>query len=216
MKHVSMGEHETRAIGAPAGWDTEKDGVCGVLSVHDRANEHGKPEMVSAWELEEGDLAKLQAGAPIYLSVLGQVHPVVCVYVGEPPAHAETPAGATTGTNVSDEDMVGHLRQGLIAGADVERAASWAEDLVNQVTVQLNEASEPDHPRAVNAATSILARALTVNGLIKLTRDWWAEIAPQMPRPLLERVLRTFLDELPPGLTDGSIYVQEEEEAPHG
>lgn len=84
MRPASFGEHETRAIGAPANWDPEKDGACGVLSVHDRTDERGHPEMVSRWELEPGDLEKLQQGAPVYLSILGQVHPVVCVYVGDP------------------------------------------------------------------------------------------------------------------------------------
>jgi hypothetical protein len=106
MRAVSFGEHETRAIGAPANWDAEKDGPCGTLSVHDRVDERGHPEMVSVWELEEGDLEKLQAGAPVYLSILGQVHPVVCVYVGDPPQPAEQvqgehqPADAAAGTNI--------------------------------------------------------------------------------------------------------------------
>jgi hypothetical protein len=110
MKSASFGEHETRAIGAPAGWVPERDGHCGVLSVHDRLNERGHPEMVSLWELEEGDLEKLQAGAPIYLSVLGQTHPVVCVYVGDPPQPAETqqgeqqPADAAAGTTSCDKE----------------------------------------------------------------------------------------------------------------
>jgi hypothetical protein len=106
MRAVSFGEHETRAIGAPAGWDQERDGTCGVLSVHDRKNEHGHDEMVSMWELEDDDLEKLAAGAPIYLSILGQVHPVVCVYVGDPPQPAQEqqgeqqPADAAAGTNI--------------------------------------------------------------------------------------------------------------------
>jgi hypothetical protein len=113
MKAVSQGEHETRAIGAPAGWDPEKDGQCGVLSVHDYVNDHGKPGMISRWELEEGDLDKLAAGAPIYLSILGQAHPVVCVYVGEPPQPAESeqgehqPADAAAGTTQNDGGEIG-------------------------------------------------------------------------------------------------------------
>jgi hypothetical protein len=106
MRFASQGEHETRAIGAPHGWDPAKDGECGVLSVHDTVDNRGHPQMISRWELEEGDLEKLQAGAPVYLSILGQVHPVVCVYVGEPPQPAESERGehqltdAAAGTNI--------------------------------------------------------------------------------------------------------------------
>jgi hypothetical protein len=77
------------------------------LSVHDTVDDRGHPQMISRWELEEGDLEKLQAGAPIYLSILGQVHPVVCVYVGDPPQPAEDPQGeqqpadAAAGTIIS-------------------------------------------------------------------------------------------------------------------
>lgn len=88
MKPTSFGEHETRLIGAPANWDPEKDGPCGALSVHDRPDGRGHNEMVSAWVLEEGDLEKLQAGAPIYLSILGNIHPVVSVFVGDAPVVA--------------------------------------------------------------------------------------------------------------------------------
>ena len=56
---------------APSGYI--RDGIAN----NDYMNEHGKPGMISRWELEPGDLEKLEAGAPIYLSILGQVHPVV-------------------------------------------------------------------------------------------------------------------------------------------
>ncbi|HXH52560.1 MAG TPA: hypothetical protein VNH53_03900 [Sphingomicrobium sp.] len=91
MRAASFGEYESRLIGAPANWNSERDGPCGALSVHDRIDDRGHPEMVSRWELEPGDLDKLKAGAPIYLSILGEVHPVVCVFVGEPePERAAT------------------------------------------------------------------------------------------------------------------------------
>jgi hypothetical protein len=102
MRFTSWGKHETRLIGAPAGWNPQRDGPCGALSVHDYVNAHGKPTMLSKWELEPGDLEKLQAGAPIYLSILGQVHPVVCVFVGDP---APQPSSdAATGTTSSEEE----------------------------------------------------------------------------------------------------------------
>ena len=84
MKAVPI-ENETRSIGKPYNWNPEVHGPCGFLSVHDYVDSRGMHVMLSKWELEEGDLEKLQAGAPIYLAVHGQVHPVVCVYPGNPP-----------------------------------------------------------------------------------------------------------------------------------
>jgi hypothetical protein len=86
MKPASHGEHETRLIGAPANWNPETDGPCGALSICDLPDDRGHNCMISRWELEDGDLEKLQGGAPIFLSILGQVHPVVCVYLGDPPS----------------------------------------------------------------------------------------------------------------------------------
>lgn len=43
MRPVSLGEHETRRIGAPAGWDYAKDGAVGALSVCDM-DQHARQE----------------------------------------------------------------------------------------------------------------------------------------------------------------------------
>jgi hypothetical protein len=48
---------------------------------------HGHNLMVSRWELEPGDLDALKSGAPVFLSIMGIVHPVVCVYVGGPASY---------------------------------------------------------------------------------------------------------------------------------
>jgi hypothetical protein len=85
MRAVSHGEHETRLIGAPADWDQVTDGPCQALSVFDwRDPDTGHNHMISKWELDPEDLEKVTKGAPLFLSIVGQVHPVVCVYVGEP------------------------------------------------------------------------------------------------------------------------------------
>jgi hypothetical protein len=102
MRPVSQGERENRLIGAPANWDPVTDGPCGALSVYDwRDPDTGHNWMISRWELEEGDLEKLQSGAPIFLSIIGQFHPVVCVSIGDT-APAE-PVGAATGTTCNKE-----------------------------------------------------------------------------------------------------------------
>jgi len=76
-------EGTTRVFGKPADWDDEK-GVCGGLPVRDEMTEVG-PSMTSAWFPTVEEIAAIAAGAPVYLEVLGTVHPPVMVTVGEPP-----------------------------------------------------------------------------------------------------------------------------------
>ena len=71
----------TRVLGAPEGWDPEKDGDCGGLAIADVDG-----VMISAWMPLPDELEKLAAGAPIYLQVVGTGHPPVMLFVGEPPA----------------------------------------------------------------------------------------------------------------------------------
>jgi hypothetical protein len=73
----------TRSMKAPADWD-EASGTCETLDIHDADDGHGNPIMISAWQLEEGELEKLAAGAPLYLRIYGRGHPVVALYTGEP------------------------------------------------------------------------------------------------------------------------------------
>ena len=45
----------------------------------------GVPQMVSSWQPTPAEVAAIVAGAPIYLTVLGQGHPPVMLSVGTPP-----------------------------------------------------------------------------------------------------------------------------------
>jgi hypothetical protein len=115
MRAVSHGEHETRLIGAPANWDQVTDGPCAALSVYDwKDPDTGHNHMISRWELEPGDIEKLQSGAPLFLSIVGQVHPVVCVYVGEPPQPADDQQARAAAVERHDGDH--QLRQGGLNG----------------------------------------------------------------------------------------------------
>ena len=49
-------------------------------------NGEGMPVMITAWEPTPDEIAKIVAGAPIHLIVLGMVHPPVMMQVGESPA----------------------------------------------------------------------------------------------------------------------------------
>ena len=76
----------TRYLGAPAGWQPEDDGPCGHLAIADITNDHGHNTMVSMWEPTPAELALLNAGAKVSLSIIGTAHPPVWVWVQPPEA----------------------------------------------------------------------------------------------------------------------------------
>ena len=49
----------------------------------------GSPAMITAWEPTPAELARLNAGAPVLLRVLGVGHPPVMIEVGEAATDAE-------------------------------------------------------------------------------------------------------------------------------
>jgi hypothetical protein len=76
----------THAPGAPRGW-TEANGPCGALPIIYRKDAHGNDECVSAWKPTAEELAQLNAGGFVILSVTGWQVPVM-LYTG--------PAGVAT------------------------------------------------------------------------------------------------------------------------
>ena len=62
----------TRRLGAPIGWDDERDGRCHALSIRDVA---GACE--SAWEPTPAELDILNAGGSVILRVAGGQPPVL-------------------------------------------------------------------------------------------------------------------------------------------
>jgi len=55
------------------------------LPVRDEQYEDGTPCMTSAWLPSTKDIEAIKNGAPIYLRVMGGVHPPVCLFVGKEP-----------------------------------------------------------------------------------------------------------------------------------
>ena len=70
----------TRALGAPKDWDPA-DGKCVGLAIRDGV-EGGLHTMTSAWLPNADELERLNAGAPVYLVVVGAGHPPVRLEVG--------------------------------------------------------------------------------------------------------------------------------------
>jgi len=75
---------ETNPFVKPEGWDDERDGRCGVLSV--RVETHGvRNYHISTWKPDADELAKLASGACVELTCVG-LQPPVAVAVGDVPA----------------------------------------------------------------------------------------------------------------------------------
>jgi hypothetical protein len=70
-------EGATRRIG-------KSQGYLG-LPLRDEVCPHNGPQMVTSWQPTPDEAARLAAGAPIYLTVLGTAHPPVMLAVGEVP-----------------------------------------------------------------------------------------------------------------------------------
>jgi len=75
----------TRTLGAPREWAADgRDKDCGALAILDGKNEMGA-KMTSQWKPDKYEIEAMAAGAPIYLTVYGAVHPPVSIHVGFPP-----------------------------------------------------------------------------------------------------------------------------------
>ncbi|MDB5990056.1 MAG: hypothetical protein JWQ10_1459 [Herbaspirillum sp.] len=71
-------EHTNVVLGAPTGWDEQRDGKCIGLPVH---LDPAQGVMYSFWQPTEVDIANILAGVPIRLSVFGRAHPPVAIAV---------------------------------------------------------------------------------------------------------------------------------------
>ncbi len=76
MKAIPL-DHPDRRLGAPQNWNHETEGICYSLEIWDRDG-----FMISGWRPTANELAKLNAGEPLWLHIQGQAHPVVAMTVG--------------------------------------------------------------------------------------------------------------------------------------
>jgi hypothetical protein len=82
--HVGRISGATRNLGAPIDWDKDEQGPCGGLPIRDEPTSAG-PSMTSAWFPTPEEIQRISEGAPIYLTVIGRVHPPVAIHVGSRP-----------------------------------------------------------------------------------------------------------------------------------
>lgn len=71
-----------RDLGKPKDWDEARDGECGTLPVFAEVV-GGHVRMTSAWKPDAEELAALNAGSAVAMTVLGTVHPPIMVGVFE-------------------------------------------------------------------------------------------------------------------------------------
>ncbi|MBI1214152.1 MAG: hypothetical protein GC190_22035 [Alphaproteobacteria bacterium] len=72
------------ALGQPKNWNATIQGR--VITLHVRkANTNAGPVMQSAWLPTLEEIEAIRAGAPVILTIVGEVHPPVGVSVGEAP-----------------------------------------------------------------------------------------------------------------------------------
>jgi hypothetical protein len=63
-------------LGAPDGWDHEKDGICHTLDIIDQDG-----IMYTFWRPTPAELVRLMEGHPLQLAIVGSNHPVVALSV---------------------------------------------------------------------------------------------------------------------------------------
>lgn len=73
-------------LGKPADWDEERDGQCSSLPALRTHDGRGHLVIQTTWEPDAEELAALNAGAPVVLTVWGVSHPPVALDVGPVPA----------------------------------------------------------------------------------------------------------------------------------
>ena len=73
----------TRELGRPKDWDNERDGECGTLAILDWQPTEGQSAMTSAWFPTPNEVARINAGEPVYLTIWGSAHPPVMLTVKE-------------------------------------------------------------------------------------------------------------------------------------
>lgn len=71
----------TTVLGAPEGWNKTTRGPCGSLAIRVEKTTAGIG-MTSAWYPTPDEIVRIVCGAPIYLTVLSNVHPPVAMSVG--------------------------------------------------------------------------------------------------------------------------------------
>lgn len=78
----AMFEDMTHMLGAPEGWDAERNGECGGLPVMVEVDDAKRPQrFTSCWVLEPEEIATIVAGGRIYLTVFAPGQPPVSLSV---------------------------------------------------------------------------------------------------------------------------------------
>lgn len=146
MKPALFEGHDI-VLGAPAGWDAEKNGECQGLPIM-----RNKGVCTSLWELDAKERVSIACGANVWLHVVsGDTQPPVSLSVGR--VVVDTKAvdcfqviivgdGTTMGTQIVDLDSARALRfvESFTLSADAQSGMLLARLVVHDEPDQLGEA----------------------------------------------------------------------------
>ena len=100
MKPIEF-EGANKAYISPKNWDDEAHGKCGDLYTFE-GETNGLNVILSAWQPTEEDIARIVAGSPIYLQVVGTVMPPVALTMDYPLEKTEPTAKESTGMSFAE------------------------------------------------------------------------------------------------------------------
>jgi hypothetical protein len=83
--HIGRIFNATRVLGAPDNWEELTTAPCIGLPIRE-GEVAGLPAMTSAWFPTPDEIDRLISGAPVYLHIIGCIHPPVAIEVGEVPS----------------------------------------------------------------------------------------------------------------------------------
>lgn len=140
-----------RDVGPPPGWDPALSGEC--LTIHVLTTlEGGSPYQATAWQLDERELAALQAGGHLFFAVNGRAVPVQRLWVQEADG---TLAGDLQGRREPDLPVMNAAgrRKALVAIADQlagklgtntgNLAAVTTDGVIRQLAAMVDEVQPP-------------------------------------------------------------------------
>lgn len=119
-----------RQLGPPRDWDAERNGPCEVLELLDTGE-----FFQSAWVPDSQELACIQAGAPVVVTVWGRQHPPIGVAVMPKPGYVTLEAYQAAYSALRNLTFMCRTASGVSVGGDQRLLASieLAESVVGGI-----------------------------------------------------------------------------------
>lgn len=126
-----------RRLGPPRDWDEERNGPCEVLELLDTGE-----FFQSAWVPDSQEVACIQAGAPIVVTVWGRSHPPIAVAVMPKPGYVTVEAFQAAFSALRNLTFMCRTATGLALGTNADPqllgSIELAESVVGQIPADAN------------------------------------------------------------------------------